>query len=215
MNFEVVEPSIEKNQTKRRPRNIMDNINEISEFLQPARTALVLWDIQKMLVDNIFNKDEFLKNARTLSAAAREKNIPIFLTKITPLPERFQSAANRYMMKKRALGSRPAPDAYELVLKPEGDDIVLNKNTASIFTGTNFELMIRNAGISTILLTGIATEFGIESSAREASTKGFLPIVISDAVSSRSQEGHSRSLENMKSILPLVTTAELTAFWKK
>ena len=65
----------------------MDNINEISEFLQPARTALVLWDIQKMLVESIFNKEEFLKNVQTLSAMARENNIPIFLTKITPLPE--------------------------------------------------------------------------------------------------------------------------------
>ncbi|HUI31342.1 MAG TPA: isochorismatase family cysteine hydrolase [Candidatus Acidoferrales bacterium] len=193
----------------------MDNINEIAEFLQPARTALVLWDIQKMLVESIFNREEFLGKVETLAASAREKLVPVFLTKITPLPERFQSPGSRFMMRRRAQGFKPGPDAYTLVLNPETDDIVLNKNTASIFVGTNFELMIRNAGLSTILFTGISTEFGIESSAREASTKGFFPIVISDAVSSRSQEGHSRSLENMKSILPLVTTAELVSFWKK
>lgn len=192
----------------------MDNITEINEFLQPAKTALVLWDIQKMLVDSIFNKEEFLENVRTLHSAAREKQVPVFFTKITPLPEKFQSPGSRFMMRKRMQRLKPDPDAYTLSIKPESDDIVLNKSTASIFVGTNFELMIRNAGISTILFTGIATEFGIESSARESSTKGFFPIVVTDAVSSRNKEGHNRSLENMKSILPLVTTAELVEFWR-
>jgi nicotinamidase-related amidase len=192
----------------------MNNITEISEFLQPTKTTLVLWDIQKMLVENIFNQEEFLKNIQTLYSTAREKQVPVFFTKITPLPENFQSPGSRFMMRKRMQGLKPDPDAYTLSIKPESDDIVLNKNTASIFVGTNFELMIRNAGISTILFTGIATEFGIESSAREASTKGFFPIVMTDAVSSRNKEGHYRSIENMKSILPLVTTAELVEFWK-
>jgi hypothetical protein len=40
----------------------MGNIDEFAEFLQPDKSALVLWDIQKMLVDAIFNRDEFLIN---------------------------------------------------------------------------------------------------------------------------------------------------------
>ncbi len=192
----------------------MNDITEIGEFLPPTKTVLVLWDIQKMLVESIFNKQEFLKNVETLYSGAREKQVPVFFTKITPLPEKFQSPGSRFMMRKRMQGLKPDSDGYTLSIKPESDDIVLNKNTASIFVGTNFELMIRNAGISTILFTGIATEFGIESSAREASTRGFFPIVVIDAVSSRNKEGHYRSLENMKSILPLVTTAEIVEFWK-
>lgn len=149
----------------------MNDITEIGEFLPPTKTVLVLWDIQKMLVESIFNKQEFLKNVETLYSGAREKQVPVFFTKITPLPEKFQSPGSRFMMRKRMQGLKPDSDGYTLSIKPESDDIVLNKNTASIFVGTNFELMIRNAGISTILFTGIATEFGIESSAREASTR--------------------------------------------
>ncbi len=192
----------------------MDNIREISEFLQPEKTAMVLWDIQKMLVDSVFNKEEFLKNVQMLQGAARKKSVPIFFTRITPLPERFQSPGRRFMMRNRAQGFNPGPDSFELVLKPESDDVVINKNTASIFVGTNFELMIRNAGISTIVFTGIATEFGIESSAREAGNRGLFPIVITDAVSSRDKEAHLRSLANMKNLVPLLTTDELVAFWK-
>lgn len=193
----------------------MDNINEIGEFLQPSKTALVLWDIQKMLVESIFNKDEFLKNVQTLTASARVKAIPVFFTKITPLPERFESAARRYMMRNRARGFNPGPDAFDLALKPQSNDVVLNKNTASIFVGTNFELLIRNAAISTIVFTGIATEVGVESSVREASNRGLFPIVVTDAVSSRNREAHARSLENLKSLMPLVTTSELVDFWEK
>ena len=70
------------------------------------------------------------------------------------------------------------------IIKPTNSDIILEKSTASIFIGTNFEYMMRNRGITTLIFTGIATEFGIESSARDASNKGFYPVVVSDCVSS-------------------------------
>lgn len=193
----------------------MNKIDEIDEFLQPAKSALVLWDIQKMLVDSIFNKDEFLRNVQRLAAVAHEKKIPVFLTKITPLPERFESPGRKYMMRNRPRGFAQAPDAYDLAISPERDDTVINKNTASIFVGTNFELLMRNAGISGVVFTGIATEIGIESSARDAINRGFFPVIVTDAVSSRDRDAHSRSLENLKNMIPLVATGELVDFWKK
>ncbi len=193
----------------------MSNIEELAEFLQPQKSILVLWDIQKMLVDAIFNKDEFLKNVQKLAPAARVKDIPLVMTKITPLPERFESAARKFMMKRRQWSLNRSPDGFDLVVHPESQDIVMNKNTADIFIGTNFELMLRNAGISTIVFTGISTEMGIESSARAASNRGFFPIIVADAVSSPSKEGHERSLANMKNLMPIVSTDELTGYWKK
>ncbi len=193
----------------------MSKTDDIAEFLQPGRSALVLWDIQKMLVDAIFNREEFLANVKNLSAAARLKGIPVLFTKITPLPERFESPGRRYMMRSRPRGFTPGPDAFDLVISPEKDDIVINKNTASIFVGTNFELMMRNAGISTVVFTGISTEIGIESSARDASNRGFFPVIVTDAVSSRDKEAHGRSLGNLQNMVPLVSSNELAAFWKK
>ncbi len=193
----------------------MNNIDEIAQFVQPAKTALVLWDIQKMLVDTIFNREEFLNNVRKLAAAARAKSIPVIFTKITPLPGRFESPARKYMMRNRPKGYNPGPGAFDLVISPEHDDIVIDKNTASIFVGTNFELLTRNAGISTIVFTGIATEIGVESSARDAGNRGFFPVIVSDAVSSRDKEAHTRSLENLKNLMPIVTTEDLAGFLGK
>ena len=50
----------------------------------------------------------------------------------------------------------------------EEEEMVITKHTASIFIGTDFERMIRNAGITTIIFSGIATELGVESDARDA-----------------------------------------------
>ena len=84
-----------------------------------------------------------------------------------------------------------------------------------MFIGTNFEMLLRNAGITTIIITGIATEFGVESTARDAFNRGFFPVIIADAVSYYTYEGHSRSLENIKKMSIQLTTEELFSIWKK
>ena len=94
-------------------------------------------------------------------------------------------------------------------LKPHQTDVVLEKPAASIFVGTNFENLMRNRGISTLIFTGIATEIGIESSARDASNRGFFPVVVSDCVSSRDQEAHERSLKNLNKIVIVENSADI------
>ena len=75
--------------------------------------------------------------------------------------------------------------------------------------------MLRNAGIITVVFTGIATEFGVESSARDAFNRGFYSIVVSDCVSLPSKDGHNRSLENMKSLITIINSKELDNIWSK
>ncbi len=185
----------------------------INEINKKDKTALVIWDVQKGLVDGIFNKDEFLSNNKKLIDAAHENNIPVFFSKITPLPERFESASRKFFAKRRKI-NWPSPDALELAIPSEKEDVVIPKNTASFFIGTNFENMIRNAGITTLIFTGIATEYGVESSGRDAANRGFYPVIAKDACSSRSQEGHERSLKNMENLLIVMTTDEILEMWK-
>ncbi|MFX1337934.1 MAG: isochorismatase family cysteine hydrolase, partial [Promethearchaeota archaeon] len=85
-------------------------------------------------------------------------------------------------------------------IRPLDDDIVIEKNTASIFIGTNFEYLMRNKGIDTILFTGISTEFGIASSARDSCNRGFYTVVVKDCVSSYNQKFHENTLEILKNI---------------
>ena len=191
----------------------------LEEIVDPGHSCLVVWDVQNGLVDRLFDKEEFLANLKGLIEILRKK-MPVAYTLITPLPREFQSAWGIYNMMRRyhvkeieklpnfmAPGSkeREIPDA----VKPAKGDILLDKSAASIFIGTNFESMMRNRGITTLLFTGIATEMGIESSARDASNRGFYPVVVSDCVSSMDKDAHERSLKNLEKIAIVKSSTEI------
>jgi len=165
--------------------------SKVEEIVEPSHTALVVWDVQKLLVDFIFNKEEFMKNINLLIKSARNSKIPIFYTVIEMLPTKYESSSRLYTytkifanLQKRSMPQPPEKRDLSLAIETWEEEIVITKHTASIFIGTDFERMIRNAGITTIVFTGIATEIGIESSARDALNRDFYSVVVSDAVSS-------------------------------
>jgi nicotinamidase-related amidase len=194
---------------------IIYNTNE--EILDPSHTALVLWDVLRAFEKIIFNKEEFDKNLNSIVELARKSNIPIFFTSVQTLSKRFESSANIYTISKLGfdrLFEQFMPEDMDFAIKPKHDEIVINKHTVSIFIDTGFERMIRNAGIVTVVFTGIATECGIESSARDAFNRGFYSVVVSDCVSSPDKNGHNRSLENMKNLI-IINSKELENIWSR
>ena len=193
----------------------MEPDNELKEILNPAKTVLLIWDIQNRLVHNIFNTQSFLESNKNIIAAAKKHSVQVVFSKITPLPENFESPVRKYFLKKRFASQQQVPNGLDLTLEPTGNDIVIPKNTASMFIGTNFEMLLRNAGITTVAITGIATEFGVESTARDASNRGFFPVIITDAVSSYNLEAHNRSLENIKSMSIQLTSEEIISLWNQ
>jgi nicotinamidase-related amidase len=191
----------------------------LSEMIDPSHSCLIVWDVQNGLVDRIFNKEDFLDNLKGLIEPLRNK-LPVFYTLITPLPREFQSSWGIYSMMRRynvrevdKLPNFMAPGSHEReipeAVKPGRQDILLDKSSASIFIGTNFENMMRNRGVITLIFAGIATEFGIESSARDASNRGFYPVVVSDCVSSMDKDAHERSLKNLEKIAVVKTSKEI------
>ena len=192
--------------------------NTIEEILNPSHTALVLWDVLRAFEKIIFNKEEFGKNLNSIVEIARKSNIPIFFTSVQTLSKRFESSANIYTMGKLGfdrLFEQFAPEDMDFTIKPKQEEIVINKHTASIFIDTGFERMLRNAGIITVVFTGIATECGIESSARDAFNRGFYSVVVSDCVSSPDKNGHDRSLENMKNLITITNLKMLENIWSR
>lgn len=201
-------------------KNTEDKItyNTLEEILDPHLTALVLWDVIDAFTKMVFNQKEFKRNLDSLVEAARKSRIPIFFTTIQTLPKRFESSVNIYTMGKRGfdrLFEQIKLETMEFTIKPRQDEMVIHKHTASIFIDTGFERMLKSAGIVSVIFTGIATECGIESSARDAFNRGFYSVVTSDCVSSSSKEGHERSIENMKSLLTVIESGEILKVWSK
>ena len=192
--------------------------NTIEEILDPSRTALVVWDVQHGTTKVIFNKEEFSRNLNLVVELGRKSNISIFFTQIQMLPKRFESSSIIYTLVKLGfdrLFEQFTSEDMDFAITPQQNEIVINKHTGSIFIDTGFERMLRNAGIITVVFTGIATEGGVESSARDAFNRGFYPVVVSDCVSSPSKDGHERSLENMKNLVTIIHSKELENVWLK
>jgi nicotinamidase-related amidase len=190
----------------------------IEEILDPSHTALVVWDVQRGPTKMVFNKEEFSRNLAFVVDLARKSKLPIFFTLIQKPSTRFESPAILYTLCKLGfdrLYEQFTAEDMELTIKPKQDEIIIDKHTASIFIDTGFERILRNAGIITVVFTGISTEGGVESSARDAINRGFYPVVVSDCVSSPDKAGHERSIENMKNLTTVTSSKEIERVWLK
>ncbi|MCL4496500.1 MAG: cysteine hydrolase [Deltaproteobacteria bacterium] len=188
--------------------NGIEIYENLKEIVNPAHSCLVVWDVQDGLVSKVYNKTEFIANIKYLVNALRGK-MPVVYTLITPAAKEFRSSWSYYAMMRRFGVDDPAklPDFMSKSsndrniledIVPQAGDILLEKPTASIFIGTYFEQMMKNGNITTLIFTGIATEIGVESSARDAANRGFYPVIAEDCVSSMDKDAHGRSLENMR-----------------
>lgn len=199
--------------------NGIEIFETLEEMLRPSHTALVVWDVQNALVKSTFNRDAFLAALANLVTSLRGK-LPMLYTLITPMPASFQSGWAYYARMRMFRVDDPAKLPHLFApgtsdgevadaVKPQPGDVRIEKATPNIFLGTNVEVMLRNRGIRSIVFTGIATEMGVEHSARDAGARGFYPIVAVDCVSSRDREAHERSLANLARVAVTATSAEI------
>ena len=193
----------------------------LAEIVDPQHSCLVVWDVQTALVGRVFDRADYVARLAPFVAELRVK-MPVAYTLITPLPPAFQGAWNTYAAMRRMGVSDPAqlkpflvpgtPD-YQVpeAMAPLAGDLVLPKSSPNLFLGTRFETLMRLRGVQTLIFTGIATEMGIETSARDAGARGFFPVVVSDGVSSMDQEAHQRSLMGLAKSAIVADMAQLRA----
>lgn len=83
----------------------------------------------------------------------------------------------------------------------QSGDVLITKRQWGAFYGTDLDLQLRRRGIRTIIMTGVATNIGVESTARDALERGYELIFAEDAMSSLSAEMHSFAVENIFPIM--------------
>ncbi|MGA2918712.1 hydrolase [Methanoregula sp.] len=159
-------------------------------------TALVVIDLQKGITGRPMEPhtaQEVVKNAAHLVKTFRKNSMPVFLVHVVTSPETMLQA------KSDTTFSRPAsmpPDWSEFVpeIAPVPSDVVIAKKQWGAFYGTDLELQLRRRGMDTIVLCGISTEYGVESTARFAYEYGFQQVFADDAMSSMSAESHNAAV---------------------
>jgi nicotinamidase-related amidase len=110
----------------------------------------------------------------------------------------------------RKPGAPPPPDASQLVPEAgvEATDIVVAKRQWGAFYGTQLDQLLRRRGIRTIILGGIMTNIGVESTARAAYDRGYEIVFAEDAMSSFSAQAHNFACQNVFRIMGRVRSTE-------
>lgn len=179
-----------------------------------TKTALVVIDLQKLFLTMEtapHGTRTVISNAAKLAAAFRKEGMPVFL--VHPSPAR-EAALKTLVDSPFAPRGEMPPGWADIVpeLGPEPSDVVITKRQWGAFYGTDLELRLRRGGLDTIVLCGIATTYGVESTARFAYEYGFQQIFAEDAMSDRSAEAHRNAVELvLKRMGRVRSTSEIVA----
>lgn len=95
-------------------------------------------------------------------------------------------------------------------LKPLDDEIVVNKTTDSVLSGTNYEFLLRNMGIETVVCTGVVTDQCVASTVRSLADAGFEVILVEDACAAATKQLHDAEIMIMNQIYCQVMSTEET-----
>jgi nicotinamidase-related amidase len=158
------------------------------------RTALVVIDLQKGItgLPTAHPADDVVKHAAALAADFRERGLPVVLVNVTG------GAPGRTEAGDAGGGERPADWAElreELGAAPQ--DVLVTKKTWGAFHGTALDMELRRRGVTQIVLAGIATSIGVESTARAAYEHGYHVTVATDAVTAMDADAHRNAVEKI------------------
>jgi nicotinamidase-related amidase len=169
-------------------------MNDLS--IDKSKTALVVIDLQKGIASRPtkpYSASIVIKNAATLAKAFRKNNMPVFLVRVKPSADGkdgLQPIADNNMWTQ---AQTPPADWAEIMpeLGPKPQDFLITKRQWGAFYGTELDLEFRRRGITTMVLCGISTNIGVESTARFAYEYGYNQIFAEDAMSAMSAEQHN------------------------
>ncbi len=179
--------------------------------LDPTRLALVVIDLQKGIVGSPtqpHSATSVVANAARLADACRARGAFVVLVHVGPSPD--GKDALHPITEPQPPRPSPTPGWDEIVpeMGPKPSDRVIRKRQWGAFYGTDLDLQLRRRGIDTILLCGISTNYGVESTARDAYERGYNQIFIEDACTSRSAEDHAFPFRAIFPRIGLVRTTE-------
>jgi nicotinamidase-related amidase len=164
------------------------------------RTALVVIDLQAGIVAAPtvpHAAADVLARTVSLAGAFRSYGLPVVLVRVTGSADGSDAVGGRIDGGPRP--ARPRPEGWD-VIAPEltGDgDIVVTKRNWGAFYGTDLDLQLRRRGITQIVLAGIATSIGVESTARAAHEHNYHVTLAVDAMSDLDPDTHRNSIEKI------------------
>ena len=179
--------------------------------LDPRTTALVLIDVQKGVLSMPlapYGAAQIVQNAARLGLHFDEVGAVVALVHVA-FSDKAIDRLSQPVDAPSASASLPADWAdFAPEIGALRADIVVTKRQWGAFYGTELDLQLRRRGVNTIVLAGVATNFGVESTAREAWQHNYAVVIAEDAVTSVGEDMHKFSIEK---VLPRIARVRSTA----
>ena len=165
------------------------------------RTALVVIDLQGGVVGaptQPYSGPEVVTRTVGLADAFRAAGLPVVLVRVSFADDGADAVPGR--TEQRRPGGAARPEGWDVVvdeLAGHPGDIHVVKRNWGAFHGTDLDVQLRRRGVTQIVLTGIATSIGVESTARAAHEHGYHVTLATDAMSDLDAVSHAHSIERI------------------
>lgn len=183
--------------------------------LRAGNTALVIHDMQndflKPPLGDASKRGQLLAPIQRLLHICRGLGVPVVYTKRVYGAAGLETSARAKLVEpggppRCRYGTWGAEVIEEL--KPQPRDIIVEKVRFSGFYETGLASRLRGLGIKNLVITGVATNWGVEALARDAEYRDFIPIVLSDCTAGTSPELHAASLANISLFIGFVKSSD-------
>lgn len=186
---------------------------EIPENLEEAceldRTALIVYDMQVGIFSQLSNGSQIKSQVVKVLQTAGEVGLRIFFMRHMSLPNElsgvfqlktakaWQRATSVKDVKPWFLRDSPG---FQLIpeITPLASEAIFDKITMSAFESTPLDIALRDCGIQTAIVVGVATEIGIEPTVRHAADLGYIPVVVTDACGAGNEEAGQRAIASLR-----------------
>jgi len=181
----------------------------VEEVCDPQRLALLVYDMQIGILRQIANPDKVTRQVLKVLTAARDARVRVFFSRHLSLPKELMGMFQFRMAMAWQRTDSPEQvnpwflrDATGFQIIPELSPLptegVFDKLTMSAFEGTWLDFALRDCGINAFIIVGVATEIGIEPTARHGADLGYIPVLVTDACGAGDEQAARRSMENLK-----------------
>ena len=199
---------------------------KLAEAVRPDSTALIVYDMQVGILRQLKSGPDMLARVLKVLELARSAGVRIFFMRHMSLPKKLAGVfQTRQMM---FWQNKTSPDEVHpwflrdspgFALAPElavrDDEAILDKITMSAFEGTPLSIALRDCGLTSFVICGIATEIGIEPTIRHGADLGFIPVLVEDACGAGEHEAGERAIAGLRFIgdAMICRVDELAAAW--
>jgi nicotinamidase-related amidase len=194
-------------------------------MLDPNSSALIVWDMQVGIVARAHNGESVSQGVSRLVTGVRDCGSTVVWSQhVAPKLLDTTSVGLWTLMRRQGVSRvtdvRPYMQAgsedveFLAGFQPAPDELVIQKSTPSFFIGTPLEQRLRARSINTLVLAGVATEQGIEFTARHALALGFFVVVAEDAVGSFTAEGHDLGLAFLRTVVEVAPISSILSALK-